>query len=112
MEVMLTIQPDWSDELKRQDGKAWISLKTRGEKGRHATLVSPNGRPQSASLDIKDEEAFRLEQATSSHLVVKTRDLTFKVIRPYATFQSIHPKGINSMDVSRGGLGVSVGDDT
>ena len=23
-QVMMTIQPDWSDELKTRDGKAWI----------------------------------------------------------------------------------------
>ena len=26
-QVMLTIQPDWSDELKTRDGKAWIRYK-------------------------------------------------------------------------------------
>jgi len=111
-QVMLTIQPDWSDELKRQDGKAWMCLKTRGEKGRHAKLVSPDGRPQSASLNIEGEATFHLKQVTSSYLAVQSDGLTFKVIRPHATFHSIHPKGINCIDVSRGGLGVSVGDDS
>jgi len=118
-QVMLTIQPDWSDELKTRDGKAWISLKLRGEKGRHGSLTSPDGKPQSAVIeedhnDEGDSVAFHLEQATASYLVVKAFEgpLRFKVIRPYAVFQNIHAKGISCMDVSQGGLGVSAGDDS
>ena len=79
----------------------FVSLKVRGEKGRHASLTSPDGKPQSAVIeedhnDEGDTVAFHLEQATSSYLVVKAFEgpLRFKVIRPYAVFQNIHAKGV------------------
>ena len=79
----------------------FVSLKVRGEKGRHASLTSPDGKPQSAVIeedhnDEGDSVAFHLEQATASYLVVKAFEgpLRFKVIRPYAVFQNIHAKGV------------------
>jgi len=115
LQMMLSIQPDWSDELRIEDGNAWISLKKRGEKGRHARLVSSEGKPSTATIEGDDDAspAFLLEKATASALIVKsTSGLTFKVIRPFSVFNSIHSKGINAIDVSKGGLGVSVGDES
>ena len=76
------------------------SLKKRGEKGRHARLVSSEGKPSTATIEGDDDAnpAFLLEKATASALIVKsTSGLTFKVIRPFSVFNSIHSKGVRHL---------------
>ena len=60
-----------------------------------------------------DSDKFDIKSVKAKSLTVKmtNQDLLFKVVAPSETFNSIHTKNINSMDVSSGGLGVSAGDD-
>ena len=60
-----------------------------------------------------DSDKFDIKHVKAKSLTVKMKhhDLLFKVVAPSETFNSIHTKNINSMDVSSGGLGVSAGDD-
>ena len=97
---------------RSDDGKAWITYKVRGNKGIRSTLKQmPNTESEEEPFIVSSSTDFTLHKVKSRSFVVKIRDRKFKVMAPTATYNSIHTKSVSCLDVSDGGLGVSVGDD-
>lgn len=113
--AMFSIQPDWHLALRKDNGKAWITFKQRGQMGIHTHLMSEGESKKGQPFNISiEEEEFQLTKITSKSLEIahlKAKYLSFKIIFPEKVFNSIHDKNVSSLDVSSGGLGVSAGDD-
>jgi len=113
--AVFSVQPDWYQSLREEDGKAWITFKQQGQLGIHAKIISEGESKDGEIFNLScDDEEFKLSEITSKSFSIshsKAKSLNFKIIRPEMIFSSIHSKNVSSLDVSSGGLGVSAGDD-
>ena len=83
--------------FREENGKAWISFKKKDHKGIRAHLkevVYGGDGDQPYSVTAPE---FSLQRATKKSFVLTfdDSDLVFKVVSPYATFNSIHTKSVS-----------------
>lgn len=106
---LLTIQCDWDDALRLVNGEAWITCKFKDQAGKHGTLrctkIGENGAPV-----IVGTEGFKVEYVAKDAIRVQHTESSFVTIflAPSKVYSDIHKKSIVSLDVTAGGLSISV----
>jgi hypothetical protein len=95
------IQCDWQEVLKdfENEGKAWITFKKRGQKGQRAFLKpmpDNSDDPNRPCLSVTSQD-FQISHIREKSLVVnvKGQEMTFKVVAPSETYNSIHTKSVS-----------------
>ena len=67
--AVVNIQPDWYLVLREEEGKAWITVKERGQLGIHGYLLSQGESNEGGTYNIDaDEDEFQLQRITSKSL--------------------------------------------
>lgn len=104
----LTLQSDWQSALREGEGQAWVTCKFSGQPGHHGDL-----RLMGFSGDqvpyVAPSEGFRVGSVTKNSIEIIHEEPNCKCVfyAPQETFKNIHHKGVITMDVASGGLGVS-----
>ncbi|CAL8110181.1 unnamed protein product [Orchesella dallaii] len=106
------LQCDWDDSFRRPNGTAWISVRYHGqEKSTHGDLVCRKKDPLQVEALVEGEPFEVIPKRTTSRFVsVKDSGTRCECsfLAPDAAFNKIHNKSVVSLDVTEGGLGVSV----
>ncbi|CAG7835716.1 unnamed protein product [Allacma fusca] len=104
------IQCNWDEVLKRNKGKVWASVRRQGESvSSHATLIS--GDSENSINNVSSTESFLVPKVSNSRHITLQDPMSHyecSFIAPVAVYDSIHKKSVISLDVTEGGLGVSV----
>ncbi|XP_071497768.1 proteasomal ATPase-associated factor 1-like [Diadema antillarum] len=109
----LSLMSDWHRSLRENEGVAWITCRTPGEKTVEGELRSQGVNDQGVP-DIIASEGFVVSETTKRSVVVSCPDknVSTRFIAPSTSMEDIHQKSIHSLDVSAGGaLGVSASSD-
>lgn len=102
---VISIQCDWDDVLFSSNKEVWVSCKFRGSDSTHSKL-----RGQGTSPPIFACDNFSVTNLSRNSLHIKHNASGFlcAFVPAKSVFSAIHKKKIVSLNVTQGGLGVSV----
>ncbi|ELU04701.1 hypothetical protein CAPTEDRAFT_111827 [Capitella teleta] len=112
----LILQSDWQDALREAEGTAWITYKKPGESTSIHGELTCHGLSVDQTPYITPSQGFAVDKVLKVSLLghrisVSYEDAVTKCSchfqAPSDVFMNIHQTSVLSMDVSRGGLGVS-----
>ncbi|KAK7497180.1 hypothetical protein BaRGS_00011474 [Batillaria attramentaria] len=109
----LIVQNDWDEVLRERNGTAWVTFKSAAPPSVHGELrnhgVSSIGVPYIVTGDGFSVDNVSRKTMTVSYKREDDTILTRKFVAPVITFSTVHQpkKGVQCVDVTPGGLGVS-----